>query len=61
MTSDVFYGPARSWQNFALFRLRPSQDSEAVGRQPRISYNFVLDNVSDKNYELLYSVKAHVA
>ena len=61
---DVLYGPA---QNFALCRLRPSQDSRAVGRQPAIPRSleyrtilykttFVLDklwrHVSDKNYEL---------
>ena len=61
---DVLYGPA---QNFALCRLRPSQDSRAVGRQPAIprfleyctilyKTTFVLDklwrHISDKNYEL---------
>ena len=27
----ALYGPARPWQHFALGRLRPSQDSQAVG------------------------------
>ena len=33
---DVLYGPARTWQNFVPCRLRPSQDFQAVGRQPAI-------------------------
>ena len=52
---DVLYGPA---ENFALCRLRPSQNSRAVGRQPAIPRSleyrtilykttFALDNYED--------------
>ena len=66
----------RAHNIFALCRLRPSQDAQAVESQPAIPRSleyrtilyktaFVLDKLrrhdSDKNYELLSSVKAHVA
>ena len=75
MTSGHTLRPAWPWQNFSLCRLRPSQDSRAVGRQPAIprslQYRTILykttfvfgtlqRHVSDKDFELLYSVKAHV-
>ena len=72
---DILYGPTWPWQNFSLCRPRSSQDSRAVGRQPAIPRSleyrtivykttFVLGklwrHVSDENYKLLCSVKAHV-
>ena len=48
--NHTLYGPEWSWQNFSLRRLRPSQDSRAVGKQsviPRsLEYRTILYNTT---------------